>query len=75
MNSGVFPAREPYLLFFIVPLVVSIDDHLSVINGFKFIAIDDFALQIGVQGFDISVVLGRCYMRTLEVCFFLSEIA
>ena len=53
--------------FFIVPFIVSVDDHLRMIDGFKFKSLDHFPLQDGVQGFDVGVVFRGGYMGKLLV--------
>lgn len=53
--------------FFVVPLVVAIQDHLGMINRIKFVAIDDLPMKVGVKRLDVGVVLRSARMGELAV--------
>ena len=53
--------------FFVVPLVIAVQDHLGVVNRVELIAIDHLPLQVGVEPLDVSVVFRRRYVRELLV--------
>ncbi len=49
----------------VIPLVIAVEDHFSVVQGVKFKAFNDFSLDDAVQGFNVGVFLRIGYMSEL----------
>lgn len=57
--------------FLVIPLVIPVNDHLRMVDRIELIAVDDFPLQVGVEPFNLGVVLRRRYMGELLIDTFL----
>ena len=66
-----FPPQCSVLPMVVVPLIITVEDHLGMIDGFKFKPFYYFTLNIAVQGFDIGILLRSGHMGKLLVDPFL----